>query len=308
MKDILVGYTGFVGGNIAEKHSFEGLYNSRNIQEAYGSCPELLVYSGIRAEMFLANKFPQKDLENMDEAIGNIKKINPKRLVLISTISVYENPVGINEDVVIHENKLTAYGKNRRYLEKWVLENYKDCLIVRLPALYGAGIKKNFIYDMIHFIPALLNEAKYRELSKKDEFVGNSYILQDNGFYKCNITDQKGIKELKSHFETLGFSALNFTDSRSQYQFYNLGYLWQHIMLALENNIRILNPATEPITISELSEYVLGKTLVNEVKDNYPVQDYRCKNAELFGGKDGYLFTKELVMEDIKNFVNEYKQ
>lgn len=74
MKDILVGYTGFVGGNIAEKHSFEGLYNSRNIQEAYGSCPELLVYSGIRAEMFLANKFPQKDLENMDEAIGNIKK------------------------------------------------------------------------------------------------------------------------------------------------------------------------------------------------------------------------------------------
>ena len=25
-------------------------------------------------------------------------------------------------------------------------------------------------------------------------------------------------------------------------------------------------------------------------------------------GKDGYLFTKELVMEDIKNFVNEYKQ
>ena len=181
MKDILVGYTGFVGGNIAEKHSFEGLYNSRNIQEAYGSCPELLVYSGIRAEMFLANKFPQKDLENMDEAIGNIKKINPKRLVLISTISVYDNPVGINEDVVIHENKLTAYGKNRRYLEKWVLENYKDCLIVRLPALYGTGIKKNFIYDMIHFIPALLNEAKYRELSEKDELVGNSYILQDSG-------------------------------------------------------------------------------------------------------------------------------
>ena len=258
--------------------------------------------------MFLANKFRQKDLENIDEAIGYIKKINPERLVLSSTISVYDNPVGINEDVVIHEDELTAYGKNRRYLEKWVLENYKDCLIVRLPALYGTGIKKNFIYDMIHFIPALLNEAKYRELSEKDELVGNSYILQDNGFYKCTITDQKGIKELKSHFETLGFSALNFTDSRSQYQFYNLGYLWQHIMLALENNIRILNPATEPITISELSEYVLGKILVNEVKDNYPVQDYRCKNAEIFGGKDGYLFTKEFVMEDIKNFVNEYKQ
>ena len=304
MKDILVGYTGFVGGNIAAKHQFEGLYNSKNIKEAYNTNPDLMVYSGIRAEMFLANKFPEKDLASMDEAIENIKNINPKRLVLISTISVYDNPVGVDEDVIINEDKLTAYGKNRRYLEKWVMEHYQNCLIVRLPALYGEGIKKNFIYDMIHFIPSLLNETKYRELGAKDKFISEVYSIQDNGFYKCNVTDNEGLKRLKCHFEALGFSALNFTDSRSQYQFYNLAYLWQHIDVALQKGIRLLNPATEPVSISELSEYVLGKGFVNEVKENYPVQDYRCKNAETFGGKDGYLFTKEFVMRDIKNFIN----
>ncbi len=306
MKEILVGYTGFVGGNIAAKHHFEGLYNSKNIKEAYGSNPDLLVYSGIRAEMFLANKFPEKDLASMDEAIENIRQINPKRLVLISTISVYDNPVGIDEDAEIATESLTAYGKNRHYLEEWVMKHCPDSLIVRLPALYGEDIKKNFIYDMIHFIPAMLNEKKYQELSSRDALIAQRYDLQENGFYRCNATSQEEKSELKHHFEQLGFSALNFTDSRSQYQFYNLGYLWQHIQVAMQHNLPILNPATEPITIAELSAHIMGKALVNEIRDDYPVQDYRSKHAQLFGGTNGYLFDKAFVMDDIKNFVKQH--
>ena len=306
MKDILVGYTGFVGSNIAAKHHFEGLYNSKNIKEAYGSNPDLLVYSGIRAEMFLANKYPEKDLASMDEAIGNIRQINPKRLVLISTISVYDSPVGIDEDAEITTASLSAYGKNRHYLEEWAMKHCPGSLIVRLPALYGEGIKKNFIYDLIHFIPAMLNEKKYQELSSRDAFIALRYDLQENGFYRCNATSQEEKAELKRHFEQLGFSALNFTDSRSQYQFYNLGYLWQHIQVALSHNLHILNPATEPVTIAELSAHIMGKALENEIKDDYPVQDYRCKYAQLFGGANGYLFDKAFVMDDIKNFVKQH--
>ncbi|MEG2500937.1 MAG: NAD(P)-dependent oxidoreductase, partial [Oscillospiraceae bacterium] len=36
MKTALVGYTGFVGSNIAAAHPFDGLYNSKNIKEAFG--------------------------------------------------------------------------------------------------------------------------------------------------------------------------------------------------------------------------------------------------------------------------------
>lgn len=306
MKDILVGYTGFVGGNIAAKHHFEGLYNSKNIKEAYGSNPDLLVYSGIRAEMFLANKFPEKDLADMDEAIGNIKQINPKRTVLISTISVYDNPVGIDEDAEIATESLTAYGRNRHYLEEWVVKHCPDALVVRLPALYGEGIKKNFIYDLIHFIPSMLNDRKYQELSSRDALIARRYDLQENGFYRCNASSQEEKAELKLHFGQLGFSALNFTDSRSQYQFYNLGYLWQHIQVALQHHLPILNPATEPVTVAELSAHIMGKALVNEIRDDYPVQDYRSKHARLFGGANGYLFDREFVMDDIRNFVKQH--
>ena len=44
MKNILVGYTGFVGGNIAAKHHFDGLYNSKNIMEALA---QIQIYSCI---------------------------------------------------------------------------------------------------------------------------------------------------------------------------------------------------------------------------------------------------------------------
>ena len=153
--DAIVGYTGFVGSNLCSHHTFAGQYNSKNIKEAFGSRPELLVYSGVPAEMFLANKDPEGDLAIIKNAIENIKKIMPEKLVLISTVAVYPKPNGVDETDVIRTEDLSAYGKNRRYLEQWVEENVKDHLIVRLPAIYGIHMKKNFIYDYIHVIPAM---------------------------------------------------------------------------------------------------------------------------------------------------------
>lgn len=141
----LVGYTGFVGSNICLSNSFDGLYNSKNISESFGTNPDLLIYAGVRAEKFLANQFPEKDMENIKTAIANIKNINPKKLVLISTIDVYKNPVNVDEDTELEMEGLHPYGANRAYLEKWVQENISDYLIVRLPGLYGENLKKNFI-------------------------------------------------------------------------------------------------------------------------------------------------------------------
>ena len=44
----LVGYTGFVGSNIYDAGDFDAFYNSKNIQEAYGTEPDLLIYAGMR--------------------------------------------------------------------------------------------------------------------------------------------------------------------------------------------------------------------------------------------------------------------
>lgn len=303
----LVGFTGFVGSNLREGGDFDALYNSKNIADAFGTSPDLLVYAGARAEMFLANAFPEKDFAQMRDALGNIKNIQPKKLVLISTISVYgENPAG-DEDAAIDENTLTAYGRNRLWLENAARGECADALIVRLPALYGKNLKKNFIYDYIHVIPSLLKEEKFRELAAAGGSLNEFYERQGNGFYQCRKLMPEERRELAGFFKGCGFSALNFTDSRSRYQFYNLRFLWKHVCTALDYGIKTLNITAEPVSVSELHEFLSGVPFVNELPKPPVAQDLRTKHAGLFGGKSGYLFRRDFVLKDIRRFVEKQK-
>lgn len=305
MKTQLVGNTGFVGSNLQNEYTFDELYNSQNIIEAYEKNPDLLVYSGVPAQKFLANKEPKKDFEIIKNAINNIKKINPKEIVLISTIDVYKEPINVDEDTKINTENLQPYGYNRYCLEKWVSENIEDHLIVHLPGLYGKNIKKNFIYDLIHVIPSMLTYEKYQELINKDNTIEKYYENQENGFYKVKQFDKVEEKILKEYFDNIGFSALNFTDSRGKFQFYNLKYLWKHIQIARKNNIKVLNLATEPVGVSEIYEYIKNRKFVNEVANSVPNYNFKTKYAKIFDGKDGYIFSKEFILEDIKKFVEE---
>lgn len=298
----LVGYTGFVGSNIYAAGDFDAVYNSKNIKEAYGTNPDLLIYAGLRAEKYLANNAPEKDMELIYQAEENISKINPKELVLISTIDVFKNPKGVDENTAIDTDNLHAYGYNRYQLELWVREKYPDALIIRLPGLFGKNIKKNFIYDYINLIPFMLKEEKFRELTEKDPELKDYYNLQDNGFYKVNVSDDDR-EVLKDKFRTLGFSALNFTDSRSVYQFYNLGRLWDDIQIALHNGIKLWHPATEPVSAGDVYKYLSGKEFKNELGGVPADYDYRTIYSDVFAGKNGYILDKEQVLNEIKEFV-----
>ena len=298
----LVGYTGFVGSNIYATGDFDAVYNSKNIQDAYGTRPDLLIYAGLRAEKYLANSAPKKDMELIYQAEENITKIDPKRLVLISTIDVFKNPKGVDENSIIDTDNLHAYGLNRYKLEQWVREKYPDALIIRLPGLFGKNIKKNFIYDYINLIPFMLKVDKFKELSSKDSELEKYYELQDNGFYKVHV-DEADREELKGKFKKIGFSALNFTDSRSIYQFYNLGRLWDDIQIALNNNIKLWHPATEPVSAAEVYEYLTGNSFVNELGGTPADYNYKTVHDATFCGDNGYICSKKSVLRDIRNFV-----
>lgn len=302
--NILVGYTGFVGSNLCESFSYDKVFNSKNIEESYGTTPDLLVYSGVPAEMFLANKDPEADRKIIENAINSIQKIMPKRIVLISTIAVYNSPNEADEDTVIECDTLLPYGRNRLLLERWVEENIKDHLIVRLPGLYGMNIKKNFLYDFINIIPNMLSEDIYIKLGKVSKVISASYEKQNNGFWKCKpIISTQEKQELKQEFIENGFTALNFTDSRGVYQYYNLRNLWHDINIALENGIKKLNLAVEPVTINELFYYLTGKEFINEIDKPVPKFNFHTKYASIYGKEGKYIKSKLEVMEDIKTFV-----
>lgn len=301
----LVGYTGFVGSNIyaARKDEIEGTYNSKNIADAYGTAPELLIYAGMRAEKYLANTNPEADMRLVYQAEENIRKINPKRLVLISTIDVMKAPNGQDEDAEIDTEGLYAYGLNRYRLEQWVRQEYPDALIIRLPGLYGINLKKNFIYDFMNVIPFMLKQDKFRELAERDTELERYYELQANGFYRCRDLTAGEKESLKGKFRELGFTALNFTDSRSVYQFYPLSRLWNDIKTALAAGIKLWHPATEPVSAGEVYAYLTGEDFVNEISDRPAYYDYRTRYDAVFGGRDGYLMTKQQVLRDLREFV-----
>lgn len=299
----LVGYTGFVGSNLFATGSFDRAYNSKDIMEAYGMRPDLLVYAGVRAEKYLANEAPEADMASVRQAEENIERIQPQKLVLISTVDIFKHPKGVDERSLVELEGLSAYGYDRYLLECWVRERYPSALIVRLPGLFGRNIKKNFIYDLINHIPAMLTAGKMAELSEEDPYLKGYYRLQDNGSYRVIDLDEREREELKGRFDRLGFNASHFTDSRSRYQFYPLERLWRDIQILSREDIRLWHPATEPVSAGELYHHLTGGVFENRLPGTPADYDYRTIHADLFGGRDGYICGKGEIKELIKGFV-----
>ena len=239
----------------------------------------------------------------------NIRKIAPEKVVLISTVDVYEGTFPVTEKDAASGNG--AYGKHRRMLETFVEETFKDHLIVRLPGLFGKGIKKNFIYDYIHYIPSLLNEQKFTELSAQKKELMEYYKINEKGFYACRAEGKEDKALLRKIFEEVGFSALNFTDSRAVYQFYDLSDLYGDIERAMNAGISLLNIATEPVKSSEVYFYLTGKEFVNELPGTPVDYDMRTVHFEKMGGfaavdaNGGYLYRKEDMLKRIKDFTDK---
>lgn len=305
---VLVGSTGFVGGNLAAKGGFTKQYHSTDVQQGFGQDNDLVVYAGVPAAMFLANADPEADLAVMRTARENIRRLNPKKLVLISSICVYADSRGKTERDIPEPDGLPAYGANRLQLERWVRADRPDALIVRLPALYGLGLKKNFLYDLHTITPAMLRCAKYEELAAQSALVRQGYSDAGNGFYKLNGSVDAAA--LRQWFAGNDFNALCFTDSRSRYQYYDLRRLWDDIQTVLAAGLTTLNLTTPPVSAAEVYAAVCGtdRAFANQLAAAPFDYDLRSVHAPLLGGADGYLCSKEQELADIVRFMKEWRQ
>ncbi len=149
MSRAIIGYTGFVGGNLVRQQPFDAFYNSKNIEEIAGQSFDFLVCAGAPAVKWLANKDPEQDRAAIGRLQNALASVSAGKFVLISTVDVYPNPIDVDEDTPIDSENLHPYGEHRLELEAFVRERF-DTTIIRLPALFGEGLKKNIIYDFLH--------------------------------------------------------------------------------------------------------------------------------------------------------------
>lgn len=149
MRTALIGYTGFVGSNLLDSFAFDDLYNSSNIGDLAGREYDLVVSAGNRADSHRINTHGADDLAEIDALVDTISAAQIRNLVLISTVCVYPWGDAPDETTPLSAEGLTPYGANRLHQERRLSAAF-DTLIVRLPQLYGARLKKGVVYDLAH--------------------------------------------------------------------------------------------------------------------------------------------------------------
>jgi len=249
MRSALIGHTGYVGGHLAAQHPFDAFFNSKNVEEIAGESFDLIAVSAMPAAMWIANRDPEGDRRVLERLLNAVRQAKAGRVVLISTVAVYPTPIGVDEDSPIDPSKQTVYGRHRHQLELELAAHFKDVLAVRLPGLFGKGLKKNAVYDLIH----------HNELEK--------------------------------------------VNAASVYQFYNLDRLWRDISIATEAGLSVINFSAEPTSIREVAEHAFGIEFSNDPGTPAANYDMRSKYAAIYGGKEGYLYSKDQVLMDLKQFV-----
>jgi nucleoside-diphosphate-sugar epimerase len=149
MPDALIGYTGFVGGALLRQRPFDELYNSKNVEEIVGKSFDLLVISAMPAAKWIANRDPAGDRATLDRLTGCLRRTAARQVVVMSTVDVYPAPIGVDEDSPIDPAAQQPYGRHRFELERTIAGQFSRSLAVRLPGLFGEGLKKNVIYDLL---------------------------------------------------------------------------------------------------------------------------------------------------------------
>jgi hypothetical protein len=155
MRSALIGSSGFVGGTLLAQTSFGDRYRSTNIEAIRGAAYGLLVCAGAPAAKWKANRDPDADWANLERLIDCLRTVEAGEAVLISTIDVYANPAGADEETPIDPERNTPYGRHRYYLEQFFAEHFARSRRIRLPGLFGAGLRKNFLFDLLHNPQAL---------------------------------------------------------------------------------------------------------------------------------------------------------
>lgn len=302
----LIGSTGFVGGVLSRDVAFDAAYASATIEQIEHQAFDTVICAGAPAVMWRANADPDGDRRNLETLVRSLTRARIERLVLISTIAVLADPAaGADETTADFETQL-ACGRNRRWLETTLSDHFQT-VILRLPALYGPGLKKNFLFDLRHPVPAFLKPEAYAGLRAR--LAGPALDALDAVFARDAVSGlmtldrialaQHPARDLMAEaLIAAEVDAPGFTHPDSQFQFYGLNDLADHIDAAVRLGLDALHLAVEPWPAGGLSERLTGRSL-RSADAPLRKEDMRTCHSAAFGGAGPYLRSRGQVLDGI---------
>ncbi len=306
----LIGNSGFVGGALLRQTRFAACFNTTNIAAIEGQSFGTLVCAAAPGSMLEANRAPERDAAQIDALIERLVNVRAERFVLISSIAVLEDFAGGDDETTQAFQQPLAYGRHRRALEAFVEDHFASSLIIRLPALFGHGLRKNFLFDLVNPVPSLLTEAKRNGLMAAFDpplaaWAGTLYATGPvTGMLKLDraaLNADRRRAALEDAVTALGASATQFHHRDTTYQFYPIDRLWQDIGIALEVGLSHLHLVAEPLTAAAIHLALIGRPMP-DTPARLHSEDMRTRHAALWGAEGPYQFSAAATLDLLAAF------
>lgn len=310
MQSALIGHTGFVGSNLLSSRSFDGQFNSANISDIAGRKFDEVICAGAPSVMWAANADPETDARNLEKLVDALRKADIGRMILVSTIGVFDDVSAQYIESNARFEQQHAYGRNRRQLEVDLASTFDAMHIVRLPALFGPGLKKNFIFDILNPQPSFIKPEKFDALvgafsDTESAALQQAYAydasLEMWAYKRAEYMNSDIAKSLIAAFARENFLSTQFTNSESRFQYYNLANLSRDIVTAVQKDIEVLNICSAPVQASAVHRFLTGTEFANTAPPRVD-EDVRSDHGAAFGSDSDYLYGKSAILDDLKRF------
>lgn len=306
----LIGKTGFVGSALLRQADFAHRYNRSNIDEIAGQAFSTVVCAAAPGSMIEANRSPDTDRAQIHALMDRLSAIRCDRFVLISSIAVLADFAGACDESTSEFQAELAYGRHRRELEAFVEDHFASHLVVRLPALFGQGLRKNFIFDLLNPVPSMLTGERRADLvgqldAPLAQWVGELYTPDHvTGLFKLDRSALNGNHRraaLEQAVEQLGFSATQFHHPETTYQYYEIDRLWRDIAIALDAGLSHIHLVSEPLSAARIHRRLTGREMP-QTGARLHREDMHTRHAGLWGMAGPYQYDATATLDRLAAF------
>lgn len=266
-----------------------------------------MVCAAAPGSMLQANRAPERDRAAIEALTEHLHVVEARRFVLISSIAVLAEFAGGDDEGTAAFQQELAYGRHRRQLEAFCEDRFDDWLVVRLPALFGPGLRKNFIFDLMNPVPSMLTAARLEtQLPQglRDALAARYTPDATTDMLRLDraaLDADPSRPALDAAVRATGMSATQFHNPDTTYQYYDMARLWADIGTALGAGLRHLHLAVAPLRAADIHTRLLNAPMP-ATGARLHHEDMRTRHAGLWGRTGPYLEDADTVLDKLDAF------